>query len=182
MNATDERRETSATIHLNSSYEGTGVCIGDRVVFRCTVIGPPLLQWVVESINTFNTKPIQFNVVTDMPGTIPDPFPEVTNVTLISVEQDTENPFQGALVSEITVLVTSTTLGKHVYCSHGQLGEQETPSILIQSASKCSFYGQLLIYITLLYTCNFNPPFECPTHFVCVYLGYFLLFLYNYCI
>ena len=148
MDATDE------TIHLNSSHEGTGVCIGDRVVFRCTVIGPPLLQWVVESINTFNTKPIQFNVVTDMPGTIPDPFPEVTNVTLISVVQDTENPFQGALISEITVLVTSNTLGKHVYCSDGQLGEQETPSILIQSASKCSFYGQLL------YTCNFNPPFQ----------------------
>ena len=118
------------------------MCIGDRVVFRCTVIGPPLLQWVIESINT---KPIQFNVVTDMPGTIPDPFPEVTNVTLISVVQDTENSFRGALISEITVLVTSTTvtLGKHVYCSHGQLGEQEPPSILIQSASKCSLLGQL---------------------------------------
>ena len=146
MNATDEGRESSATIHLNSSHEGTGVCIGDRVVFRCTVIGPPLLQWAVESINTFNTKPIQFNVVTDMPGTIPDPFPEVTNVTLISVVRS-ENSSQSCLISEITVLVTSNTLGKHVYCSHGQLGEQETPSILIQSASECSFYGQLLTFL-----------------------------------
>ena len=116
MNATDDSRESSAIIHLNSSYERTGVCIGDRVVFRCTVIGPPLLQWAVESINTLFTNPIEFNVVTDMPGTIPDPFPEVTNVTLISVVQDTENPFQGALISEITVLVTTTALGKHVYC------------------------------------------------------------------
>ena len=152
MNATDERRESSAIIHLNSSHEGIGVCIGDRVVFRCTVIGPGLLQWAVESINTFNTNPIRFTVLTDVPGTIPDPFPEVTNVTLISVVQDTENPFKGVLISEITVLVTSNTLGKHVYCSHGQLGEQEPPSILIQSASKCSFYGQLLIHYC---TCNF---------------------------
>ena len=137
MNATDEGSESSAIIHLNSSHEGTGVCIGDRVVFRCTVIGPGLLQWAVESINTLFTNPIQFNLLRDMPGTIPDPFPEVTNVTLISVVQDTENIFQGSLISEITVLVTSNTLGKHVYCSHGQLGEQEPPSILIQSASKC---------------------------------------------
>ena len=112
-------------------------------MFRCTVIGPGLLQWAVESINTFDTNPIRFNLLRDMPGTIPDPFPEVTNVTLISVVQDTENPFQGALISEITVLVTSNTLGKHVYCSHGQLGEQETPSILIQSASKCSFMANV---------------------------------------
>ena len=146
MDATDERRESSAIIHLKSSHEGTGVCIGNEVVFRCTVIGPALLQWVVESINTLFTNPIEFNVVTDVPGTIPDPFPEVTNVTLISVVQDTENPFQGALISEITVLVTSNTFGKHVYCSHGQLGEQESLSILIQSASKCSFYCQLRYY------------------------------------
>ena len=115
-------------------------------MFRCTVIRLGLLQWAIESINTSFTNPIEFTVLTDMPGTIPDLFPEVTNVTLISVVQDTENMFQGSLISEITVLITSTTLGKHVYCSHGQLGEQETPSILIQGASKCSCCGQLHYY------------------------------------
>ena len=65
------------------------------------------------------------------PGTVPDPFPEVFNVTLVNSVQNSTHPGRGNLTSEITILVTSTTLGKHVYCSDGNT---LAPSIEIQSA------------------------------------------------
>ena len=59
------------------------------------------------------------------PGTVPDPFPEVT---LVNSVQNSTHPGRGNLTS---ILVTSTTLGKHVYCSDGNT---LAPSIEIQSA------------------------------------------------
>ena len=96
-------------------------------MFRCTVIGPGVLLWVVESINTFD---ILF-LVADKPGVEPDPYAEVVNVTLISVVQSPDHPLLGDLTSEITVIVTSNTLGKQVYCSDGQHREEGSPSITI---------------------------------------------------
>ena len=61
----------------------------------------------------------------------PDPFPEVFNVTLVNSVQNSTHPGRGNLTSEITILVTSTTPGKHVYCSDGNT---LAPSIEIQSA------------------------------------------------
>ena len=99
-------------------------------MFRCTVTGPGVLLWVVESINTFDTNNILF-LVADEPGVVSDPYPEVVNVTLISVVQSPDHPLLGDLTSEITVLITSNTLGKRVYCSDGQHREEGSSSIAI---------------------------------------------------
>ena len=74
-------------------------------MFRCTVTGPEVLLWVVD------TNDILF-LVADEPGVVPDNYSEVFNVTLISVVQSPDHPLLGDLKSEITVLVTSNTLGK----------------------------------------------------------------------
>ena len=102
-------------VDLTSNQDEGGVCIGDRVVFTCTVTGSGALLWAVESLFSFN-EPITFNVFDHEPGTVPDPFPEVFNVTLVNSVQNSTHPGRGNLTSEITILVTSTTPGKHVYC------------------------------------------------------------------
>ena len=89
-------------------------------MFTCTVTGPGILQWAVESINQLNDNPIQFHVAVDTPGVKEVPYQLITNVTLVSVEQNSTYPVLGNLTSRITVLVTPTTLEKHVYCSNGQ--------------------------------------------------------------
>ena len=78
----------------------------------------------------FKTNDILFNVAGE-PGGVPDNYPEVFNVTLISVARISDQELLGNLTSEITVLVTSNTLGKRVYCSDGQTREEELPSIII---------------------------------------------------
>ena len=116
-------------VDLTSKQDEGGVCIGDRVVFTCTVTGSGSLLWAVESLFSFN-EPIAFYVFDHEPGTVhvPDPFPEVFNVTSV---QNSTHPGRGNLTSEI---VTSTTLGKHVYCSDGNTLASNSPSIEIQSA------------------------------------------------
>ena len=67
----------------------------------------------------------------DEPGVVPDNYPEVFNVTLISVARISDQELLGNLTSEITIPVTSNTLGKQVYCSDGQHRKEELPSIAI---------------------------------------------------
>ena len=67
----------------------------------------------------------------DSPGIRSDPYSEVFNVTLISAVQSPDHPLLGNLTSEITVLVTSNTLGKRVYCSDGRHREEGSSSITI---------------------------------------------------
>ena len=100
-------------------------------MFTCTVTGPGILQWAVESVNY---NPIEFHVAVDIPGIKQVPYQLIQNVTLVSIEQNSTYPVLGNLTSRITVLVTPTTLEKHVYCSNGQsdLGE----SWLIMRACK----------------------------------------------
>ena len=104
--------------------------ITDRIIFTCTVTGSGALLWAVESLFSFNEL-ITFNVFDHEPGTVPDPFPEVFNVTLVNSVQNSTHPGRGNLTSEIT----STTLGKQVYCSDGNTLASNSPSIEIQSAS-----------------------------------------------
>ena len=121
---------SASTVSLTSNQAESGVCIEDRVVFTCAVTGPGSLEWGVESLFSFGT--LDFNVFQDSPGIVPDPFPEVLNVTVLSTVQDSIHPVLGNLTSEITVLVTNTTLEKRVYCSDGILVEDESPSIVIR--------------------------------------------------
>ena len=125
---------STADIELTSSQDDNGVCIGDRVIFTCTVTEIGRVEWAVESLNTLSTTTIVFRIYEDEPGSVlvPDPFPEVVNVTLISADQ---SPLHPAL-AQITVLVTSNTLDKHVYCGNGRLREDEAPSIVIMRRRK----------------------------------------------
>ena len=129
---------STADIELSSSQHDNGVCIGERVIFTCTVTGIGLVQWAVESLNTLDSTTIVFRIHEDEPGSVlvPDPFSEVVNVTLISADQSPLHPELGNVSSQITVLVTSNTLGKHVYCGNGRFREDEAPSILIMRRCK----------------------------------------------
>ena len=60
-------------VDLTSKQDEGGVCIGDRVVFACTVTGSGSLLWAVESLFSFN-EPIAFYVFDHEPGTVPDPL------------------------------------------------------------------------------------------------------------
>ena len=37
----------SETIHLSTSHEGRAACIGERIVFMCSVTEPGILQWAI---------------------------------------------------------------------------------------------------------------------------------------
>ena len=133
---------STADIELTSSQDVNGVCIGDRVIFTCSVTGIGRVGWAVESLNTLNENIIVFRIHEDEPGSVlvPDPFPEVVNVTLISVDQSPLHPDLGNVSSQITVLVTNNTLDKHVYCGNGRLREDEAPSIVIMRRCKTLTY------------------------------------------
>ena len=133
---------STADIELTSSQDDTGVCIGERVIFTCTVTGIGIVEWAVESLNTFREDIIIFRIHEDEPGSVlvPDPFPEVVNVTLISADQSPLHPDLGNVSSQITVLVTNNTLDKHVYCGNGRFREDEAPSIVIMRRRKTLTY------------------------------------------
>ena len=96
----------------------------------------------MQSLNTLNSTTIVFRIHEDEPGSVlvPDPFPEVVNVTLISADQSPLHPDLGNVSSQITVLVTNNTLDKHVYCGNGRLREDEAPSIVIMRRCKTLTY------------------------------------------
>ena len=86
-------------------------------MFTCTVTGPGILQWAVESINQVNDNPIEFHVAVDTPGIKEVPYQLIKNVTLVSVEQNSTYPVLGNLTSRITVLVTPTSMCTAVMAS-----------------------------------------------------------------
>ena len=145
---------SASTVSLTSNQAESGVCIEDRVVFTCAVTGPGKLEWGVESLFSLGT--LDFNVFQDSPGIVPDPFPEVVNVTLVSTVQDSIHPVLGNLTSEITVLVTNTTLEKRVYCSDGILVEDESPSIVIRKKGTINDF--LKVSQTMYLLCAVPPP------------------------
>ena len=128
---------------MKSTHEGNPLCFGDREVFQCTVTGPGVLLWVIESLKTFAADGIIFNVA-DEPGVVPDNYPEVFKATLISVARISNNQLLGNLTSQIIVLVTPNTLGKRVYCSDGQHKEEESPSIAI---CRCKYYNNFVVMV-----------------------------------
>ena len=87
----------------------------------------------MESINDITADPIQF-FVDDPLGVRNVLFQDIHNVTLVSTVQDPTRMQLGNLTSEMTVAVTSNTLGKHVFCSNGT---DEGLSIVIKE--KCKF-------------------------------------------
>ena len=124
----------SGTVHLKSTPEPATTCIGDNILFTCTVLSNGVLQWAVESINSITADPIQF-FVDDSLGVRNVPFLDIHNVTLVSTVQDSTHMQLGNLTSEMTVAVTFNTLGKHVFCSDGT---DEGLSIVIKKKCKVS--------------------------------------------
>ena len=83
----------------------------------------------MESVNSLFRDPIQFDSnAEDGHVLVPDPFPEVINVTLLTSGMSAGDNIS----SQITVLVNAKTLGKHVYCSDSITNE----SIVIKGPSK----------------------------------------------
>ena len=118
---------------MSASLEESGACIGQRIVFTCSIIRAGILQWAVESINEITADPIEF-AVTDTPGVVTVNLINIEDVTLLSTEQNSTYRSLGNLTSQITVIVTSTTLGKRVYCSNGTRGSLS--SIMIKRKSE----------------------------------------------
>ena len=122
----------TSMIDLASNQDAIGSCIGDKIVFTCTVTGSGTLLWAVESL-FFDQSRISFDVSNDESGALVScPFPDICNATLESAVQDPIHPLLGNLTSEITV--TTLTLGKYVYCSNGSTFE--SISLIIKSVSK----------------------------------------------
>ena len=104
----------ASDIKLNSNQSKEELCFGDQITFICSVRPSRVLQWAVESVNTFFHDPIQFDRnAEDGHVLVPDPFPEVINVTLLTSGMSTGDNIS----SQITVLVNAKTLRKRVYCS-----------------------------------------------------------------
>ena len=120
------------------------------------VTGAGTLLWAVESL--FSLGDIDLNVVDHTPGNIvvPNQLSELINVTLISVEQNSEHLNLGNLSSELTILVTYTTIGKHVYCSDTSHRLNESPSIIIKGHSKL-FAVNFILY----YRCSYHLSSSC---------------------
>ena len=125
---------TATPITLASTQDESGVCYGDTVVFTCNVTGSGTLEWTIESL--FPLGEVGFYIYKDRPGSVlvPESFPEVINVTLISADQNPMHNELGNLSSQITVLVTNNTLGKNVSCSDRI--QEMIPSIPIMKQCK----------------------------------------------
>ena len=104
----------ASEIMFSSNQSNEELCFGDQITFICSVRPSRILQWAVESVNSLFRDPIQFDSnAEDGHVLVPDSFPEVVNVTLLTSGMSTgEN-----ISSQITVLVNAKTLGKRVYCS-----------------------------------------------------------------
>ena len=76
--------------------------------------------------------------VFDEPGTVlvPDQFPQVVNVTLVSKSQNSERMSLGNITSTILLIINQDTIGEKVFCSDGITPQEESPFIIIQSTYK----------------------------------------------
>lgn len=103
--------EFAVSINVSSTQKERGACLGDVIVFTCTVTGSGSLEWTLE-----DTSNVRYTV-RDEPGSEPGPLPDVINITLINVQSDGA---LGNFTSNITLVVSQDTVGKHVNCSNGR--------------------------------------------------------------
>ena len=95
-------------------------CIGDLVVLTCYIYEREALQWSVEGTNstiTFKAK--------DEPGTIKNISNLFANLTMTNQKGENYQNI-GNMTSELTVIANESNIGKHVYCSDGQLPREST--------------------------------------------------------
>ena len=128
----------SGTVNLNSLQNEGPFCPGDEVSFICHVDSGSVLQWAVEGVNSLEKDPLRFSVADPNPVVIENPYPSILNATLTATIISF-NPFLLRLTSTLTVLVTTTSAGKRVYCSDEDLTTQTAPSITINTAGKSIF-------------------------------------------
>ena len=120
----------TVSINLSSTQNGEGACLGDVLIFRCSVTGFGLLEWYLD-----NVRVRRFTVL-DEPGSEPGPgsLPDVANITLVNVDKDPTHPLLGNLTSDLAVVVSNNTIEKYVNCSNAQKNQE----ILIKKQCKCS--------------------------------------------
>ena len=120
----------TVSINLSSTQNGEGTCLGDVLVFRCTVTGFGILEWYLGTVS------VRFFTALDEPESEPGPgsLPDVANITLVNVDKDPINPVLGNLTSDLAVVVSNNTIEKYVSCSNGR----ESQEILIKKQCKCS--------------------------------------------
>ena len=126
----------AAGINLSSTQSEQGACLGDVIVFTCTVTGAGILEWKLD-----NTPLVHFNIEGEMSED--EGSNHIVNVTLTNVESDPMNPLLGNLTSELTISVSEDTILKHVQCSDGQV---RTVSSIIKK--QCKLCG--LLYLIIL--------------------------------
>ncbi|CAI8023423.1 hypothetical protein GBAR_LOCUS13694 [Geodia barretti] len=110
----------TVSINLSSTQNGEGTCLGDVLVFRCTVTRHGLLEWYLGTVR------VRLFTVQDEPGSEPGPgsLPDVANITLVNVDKDPTHPLLGNLTSDLAVVVSNDNIGKYVNCSNGLNNEQ----------------------------------------------------------
>ena len=92
--------ELAAGNNLSAQSE-QGACLGDIIVFTCTVTGAGILEWTLDSTSVAFISTQGLNHLEYLPDVV---------VSLINVERDTMNPLLGNLTSELTVVVSYLVL------------------------------------------------------------------------
>ena len=120
----------TVSINLSSTQNGEGACLGDVLIFRCSVTRFGLLEWYLDTVR------VRRFTVLDEPGSEPGPgsLPDVANITLVNVDKDPTHPLLGNLTSDLAVVVSNNTIGKYVNCNNGL----KSQGILIKKQCKCS--------------------------------------------
>ena len=130
--------EFVAGINLSSTQSEQGACLGDVIVFTCTVTGAGILEWKLDNtlvafINTQGLSHLE---------SLPD-----VNVTLITVETESLESPLGNLTSELTVFVSQDTIQKRVYCDNGK----NNASSIIKKQCKLKFVDCSITSIIILF-------------------------------
>ena len=69
-------------------------------------------------------------------------------MTLISAQLDA-NMLTGNLTSVITIKVTNNNVGKHIYCSDGQISQDDPPSLVIPAACKSTPTYHIILFLII---------------------------------
>ena len=121
---------------LTSSLEAEGrtsACLGEWVVFTCSVEMSGILQWAVEPYHSIGGDPIVFTVDDDIGHTVSGGSGQFTATLTSKMEH---NVYWGNLSSSLTVLAAYTLHNKTIHCSDGFLDQAQSPHLLLTIGGK----------------------------------------------
>ena len=103
-------------------------CLGELVVFTCSVEMSGILQPELCRYHTIGGDPIVFTINDNIGHIVPGSNGKF-NATLISKVQ--HDAYRGNISSNLTVLADYTLHNKMIYCSDGYLNEAQSPHLLL---------------------------------------------------